>query len=253
MFELLITSFIIVIVLATIVEGVLPAIKEMLERAQTLPQGGLIDPNLRRAQMEDELGREWGPWNPEADADLEFDRPTMRSVYVRRYYGPMDMDIAGDQVLIYDMQLGIRINPQNPEQVFQTVISIKPPELRLPPFILRSKGFLAEQFSTLKSVKTGTALDEMFMLESLTPHRVKALFQSELGTEVLIPFLTDHNWTVEWSGDFLIVYELNRLIEPQQLAEVALEVSELFELLKSGPAVVDRLMKEFIREAAPRV
>lgn len=255
MLGLLIFGFIVVFAQKIVSEW--PAISEVLEQTQILRRGGMTSPNLRTVRMEDELGRRWGPWDPESDPDMEFDRPTLRSYSLRRYFGPMDMDIAGDQVLIYDMLLGSVFTIDDPnqlsEQIFQTVISIKPPELRLPPFILRPMNVFEEQFSTVKTVKTDTALDVLFTMETLAPHRVKALFQSDFGSSVLVPFLTDHRWTVEWTGDCLIVYEFNRLIEPGQLAEVALEVSEFFELLKSGPEVIDRGMKEFIRQAAPNL
>ena len=165
----------------------------------------------------------------------------------------MDMEVGDDQVMIYDMWLGhLDISLEHCD-LFQTVISLKPPELRLPPFILRPKldGYLKD-FSTATTVDTNTALDLLFSLESLNAHRVKALFQSELGTVVLVPFLVDQKWTVEWNGDRLIIYELNRLIDPRQIAEVAFEATEFFELLKSGSDAVDHMMNEFF-DAATRL
>lgn len=228
------------------------AFKKMLETAAALPDGNQISPGARSALMESVFGTPWLTWNPEATPEVDFARPASRSNCLVSYYGPMDMEVAGDQVLIYDMQLGHAIAVQQAQPLFQTVISIKPPELRLPPFLLRPKYFFDGEFFNGKSVVTDTALDMNYKLESLTPHRAKALFQSELGTEVLIPFLNDHQWTVQWTGKCLIVYEMNRLIDAEKLAEAALEVSEFFELLKSGPAAIDKGIHNLIQETAQR-
>jgi len=193
-------------------------------------------PAVRSRQIEAEFGRPWDLWDPHADENFKFDHPTLSTLQARRYFGPMDMEVAGDQVLIYDLELGhvdLGGLGEITGNIFQTVIAIKPPELRLPPFIIHRKG-------------TTLALD------TLTPHRTKALFESELGTEVLIPFLKDRDWTVQWTGKCLIVYELGQLIEPERLAESALEVSEFFELLKSGPEVIEREFKALIRETAKK-
>ena len=199
-----------------------------------------------------EFGEPWLVWEPESDESSGFVPPTVPINFVRRYFGPMDMEVASDQVLIYDMLICLLQNPSDHGNFFQTVISLKPPELRLPPFILRPHFGFGSQCSTSNLIETNTSLDGIFDVESFAPHRVRALFQSELGTEVLIPFIMDHKWTIEWNGDRLIIYELNRLITPQQLAEAALEASEFFECLKSGPDVVDRMMKQFIDSAVAK-
>ena len=202
----------------------------------------------RRAEMESAFGTPWPAWNPETSPDTEFDRPARRIDYLQRFFGPMDMEVAGDQVLIYDMQLGHAEIPDNAPSIFQTVISIKPPELRLPPFVLLPKLVLPSVLFRGKTILTETALDKRYTLESTASHRAKALFQSELGNSVLIPFLNEHKWIVQWTGKCLIVYELNRLIAPESIAEAALEVSEFFELLKSGPAVIDQGINDLIQE-----
>ena len=135
---------------------------------------------------------------------------------------------------------------------FQTVISIKPPELQLPPFVLRPKSVWSDGALHGRLIQTGTLLDTIFTVESLAPHRVKALFQSELGNSVLIPFLIAHRWIVQWTGKCLNVYEFDRLIQPERLAEAALEVSEFFELLKSGPAAIDQGINDLIQETINR-
>ena len=229
----------------------LPVIKKAIGEAQLaigeaqlLPRGGRTLPHERSQEMHHELGVSWFRWDPELDAELEFDRPTLRQSPERTYFGPMDMEVAGDQVLIYDLLLTSRVGKKTVEPSFHTVVAIKPPKLSLAPFVLRPHSILS-QYQTAAVVKTETALDTLYDLETLAPFSLKALFQSELGNEVLIPFLNEHRWTVEWTGDWLIVYELNYLIPPKYLAEVALEVSEFFEILKSGPSAVGGKMKEF--------
>ena len=252
-------AFIFLFVLFFVVRSILqqaPEVNKALNEGLEFSLDGLAAPHERCDEMTRVLGVPWsswdpGNWEPENDEASSFAHPTLRSQLHNRFFGPMDMEVAGDQVLIYDMQVGMLHDTQKFQntQFFQTVISIKPPELGLPPFIVRPKTVFQNEFSTNRQAKTDTALDVLFDVETLTPHRVKALFQSELGTEILVPFLMDHKWTVEWTGDQLIVYELNHLIAPNQLAEVALEASEFFELLKSGPDVVDRMMKSFIELA----
>lgn len=225
------------------------AYKTALETAATLAQVNPTSPNARRAKMEAAFGTPWATWNPEASPDAKFNRPATKNNFLRRYFGPMEMEVAGDQVLIYDMQLGnVDFTHDDELSLFQTVISIKPPELRLPPFVLRPKCIFSDGYLEGNLIQTNTALDTQFTLETLTPHRVRALFQSELGNEVLIPLLNDRKWTVQWTGKWLIVYEMNRLIDPERLAEAALEVSEFFELLKSGPAAVDQGINDLIQQ-----
>ena len=96
----------------------------------------------------------------------------------------MDIDIAGDRVLIYDMKICSPLGPGNP-QLFETVITIKPPSLDLPQFTLRPKNILGLLLTSNNRFKTETALDILFEVETITPHRVRALFQSELGATVL--------------------------------------------------------------------
>ena len=230
-----------------------PEVKKLLFEAQTLEFNQLTHPHHRCEDMERELGTPWLEWDPANAEASDFAPPTVPIHFVRRYFGPMDMEVGGDQVLIYDMLTGLLSDPANHGNLFQTVISFKPPELlRLPPFILRPHVGFMSQFSTGDPIKTDTSLDTTFNVESFAPHRVRALFQSELGTEVLIPFLMDHKWTVEWDGKQLIVYQLNHLIAPSRIAEVALEATELFECLKSGPDVVDRMMRQFIDSAVAK-
>ena len=227
--------------------------QKALDTAVTLAQVNPTSPCTRRAAMESEFGTPWDTWNPDAYPDLEFDRPATTFGHLRRYFGPMDMEVAGDKVLIYDMQLGNNFELSDGTKFpFQTVISIKPPELHLPPFVLRPKSICSDGALQDRLIQTGTLLDKIFTVESLAPHRVEALFQSELGNRVLIPFLIAHPWIVQWTGKCLNVYEFNRLIEPERLAEVALEVSELFELLKSGPAVIDQGINDLIQETINR-
>ena len=226
-----------------------PEIIKVLKDAHTLPRGGNTSPHLRCNQMGQELGVVWQAWAPQAEEGSNFVPPTCRLYFERQYFGPMDMEVAGDQVLIYDMLLSMSLHSHKNPPRFQTVISFKPPELRLPTFIVRPRIGYSREDLTSTPIKTDTALDMAFDVESFTPHRVKALFQSELGSDVLIPFLVDRKWTVEWNGDRLIIYEPNRLIAPQQIAEAALEASEFFECLKSGPEVVDRMMKTFFETA----
>ena len=207
----------------------------------------------RSIDMEAEFKVPWRQWDPQAIENCVFDPPTLRTPSTRRYFGPMDMEVAGDQISIYDMELGHVEGIHVTGKIFQTVISIKPPELRLPPFIVRPKSIKnGEAFSRERVIKSGSLLDVRFSLETLIPHRTKALFQSAYGTEVLIPFLNDRKWTAQWTGNSLIVYQWNRLIDPEHLHEVALEVSEFFELLKSGPEVIDRKMEELIQQTAQR-
>ena len=246
MFQLFIMLIILVLIRNSVMEHA-PKIIKLLSNVHTLPRGGLTSPDHRCHLMSEELGSPWKEWDP-AKEESNFIQPTIRFQFVRRYFGPLDMEVAGDRVLIYDLQIGGLLEDEK-RSMFQTVISLKPPELELPPFILRPRMVMSHEFLTGQSISTGTVLDTEFDIETLAPHRVKALFQSELGSQVLIPFLMDHRWTVEWTGNQLIVYELNRLIAPQQLAEVALEASEFFELLKSGPEAVDRTMKAFIDSA----
>ena len=237
-------------------QGELSTIKDAyqtaVETANNLTQVNPISPSARRAAMESAFDIPWVTWNPEANPNAEFDRPETPSNYFRRYFGPMDMEVAGDQVLIYDMQLAHTVILEDTQALFQTVISIKPPGLRLPPFALRPKYIFPEVALSSKLIQTDTALDTQYELESLTPHRAKALFQSELGNKVLIPFLNNHQWNVQWTGTCLIVYQWNQLIDPDRLPEAALEVSEFFELLKSGPAVIDQGINDLIRETAQR-
>jgi len=231
-----------------ILKNELPSLEELKEMFSLAPQGGQTSPAIRSLKMEAEFGAPWDQWDPQAIENLVFDHPTLRTPNTRRYFGPMDMEVAGDQILIYDLELGHHDGVDVTGKIFQTVISIKPPELRLPPFIIRPKSILNGEFLTREvAIKSDSPLDDRFALETLIPHRTKALFQSELGTEVLIPFLNDYNWTVQWTGKSLIVYEVNRLIDPERLHEVALEVSDFFELLKSGPAVIDQVFKLHVR------
>ena len=193
----------------------------------------------------------WEEWHPEDDHESDFVAPTSSGTFERRYYGPMDMDIAGDRVLIYDMKICSPLGPGNP-QLFETVITLKPPSLDLPQFTLRPKDILGLLLTGNNRFKTETALDTLFEVETMTPHRVRTLFQSELGANVLIPFLNEQKWTIEWTGDRLIVYELNQLIVPDRIADVALEVSEFFDLLKSGPQAVDTVMQELFQTTSTR-
>ena len=229
-----------------------PEIKELMSQVEMLKLDQQIPIRHRCENMGREFGEPWLAWKPESDESLDFVPPTVPINFVRRYFGPMDMEVAGDQVLIYDMLISLLHDPSDHGNHFQTVISLKPPELRLPPFTLRPNVGFGSLYSTSDSIETATSLDAIFDVESFAPHRVRALFQSELGTEVLIPFLTDRKWTIEWNRDRLIIYELNHVIAPQQLAEAALEASEFFECLKSGPDVVDRMMKQFIDSAVAK-
>lgn len=219
---------------------------------RTFSEGGGTSVETRSVDMEIEFHVPWGQWDPHAIENLVFDPPKLRTPWARRYFGPMDMEVGEDQIVIYDLELGQFDLVTERAKFFQTVISIKPPELRLPPFIIRPKGilFYGEPLAYEQVIKSDALLDAGFYLESLTPHRTKALFESTFGTEVLIPFLNDRQWTVQWTGNSLIVYQWNHLIDPERLHEVALEVSEFFELLKSAPEVIDRIMKEFIQETA---
>ena len=246
----LIFFFILVILVVRSANERMPEIRKLIQLAETMPRDGMKPPVDRCNEMKQELDITWEAWEPQNDEESNFVPPKLRTHFKTQFFGPMVMEVGGDQVMIYDMWLDyLNISLENC-RLFQTVISLKPPELRLPPFILRPKlGGYIDDLSTSTTVKTNTALDLLFSLESLTPHRVKALFQSELGTEVLVPFLVDQKWTVEWNGDRLIIYELNRLIDPRQIAEVALEATEFFELLKSGPEVIDQMMKEFFDAA----
>ena len=209
--------------------------------------------STRSIDMESQFKVPWEQWDPQAIENSVFDHPTLRPPETRRYFGPMEMEVAGDQILIYDMELGHVEGIHVTGKIFQTVISIKPPELRLPPFIVRPKSiFNGEAFSRESVIKSDSPLDVRFSLETTTPHRTKALFQSAYGTEVLIPFLNERDWIVQWNERSLIVYQWNHLIDPERLHEVALEVSEFFELLKAGPEVIDRKMEELIQQTAQR-
>ena len=102
----------------------------------------------------------------------------------------MDMEVGEDQIVIYDLELGQFDLVTERAKFFQTVISIKPPELRLPPFIIRPKGilFYGEPLAYEQVIKSDALLDAGFYLESLTPHRTKALFESIAYCE---PLFTD--------------------------------------------------------------
>jgi hypothetical protein len=208
-------------------------------------------PTERALSMELEFGQPWSEFYPEQEqSDFKF--PSVYGRAERRYFGPMDMNIAGDHVLIYDMWHSFR-HTSNATAISQTVISIKPPALNLPQFKIRPKFTYGIQPSTT-NIKTGTVLDVQFEVDTMTPHRTKAIFQSKLGSEVLIPFLSENKWTVEWADDRFLVYEANRLIEPNRIAEFALEVSEFFDLLKSAPEAIDGMMAEMIEasKSSPR-
>ena len=249
MFKLIFVAFILFVVHKLWTHDVLSKLMEAVEEFSNIPQAKEISPAIRSRDMESEFGKPWRLWDPQAVENSEFDHPTLRTPQTRRYFGPMDMEVAGDQVLIYDLLMGYVDFKGLP---FQTVIAIKPPELRLPPFIVRPKGINSESFTRegVVIVKSDSDLDTRFTLETLLPLRTKALFQSTLGTDVLIPFLNERDWTLQWTGKSLIVYKWNHLIDPARLAETALEVSEFFELLKSGQEVIDQEMQELIRETA---
>lgn len=200
----------------------------------------------RAFAMEREFEKPWNEFYPEQDQN-DFVFPSIYGRSERRYFGPMDMNVAGDHVLIYDMWHETRNHSEAPP-ISQTVISIKPPELNLPQFKIRPKLIYGVQVPST-NIKTDTALDVQFAVETMTPHRTKAIFQSELGAEVLIPFLIENKWTLEWTDDRFIVYEANKLIEPSRIAEFALEVSEFFDLLKSAPDAIDHAMREMIESS----
>ena len=107
--------------------------------------------------------------------------------------------------------------------------------------------------STVTPIKTGTMLDIGFDVQSLFGHRTKLLFQSEYGTTVLVPFLIDQKWTLEWTGERLIAYTLRQLIDPDYIPEYALEVSEFFDLLKDGPTVIEKEIKRLIQTAQQKL
>ena len=202
----------------------------------------------RSMSMAHFLEANWDEFFPDTE-DTDFVFPTIFGRMNTRFFGPMDMNIAGDQVLIYDMWLAQSAEMAE-QAISHTVISIKPPSINLPPFKLRSRaavGIRMPSVSTVSPIKTETALDALYDIESMAPHRTSALFQSPLGVDVLVPFLLDQEWTVEWTGDRLLVYKLNCLIDPDRIGEVALEVSEFFELLKSGPAAIEAAMRELFR------
>ena len=261
MIELIFFCFIALVVYVYELRDDFPFWKEMKEKLEsfcahqrTMSQRIGTSDETRSIDMEIDFNVPWGQWAPQAIENYAFDQPTFQTPYVRRYFGPMEMEVAGDQILIYDLELGHVEGVSAREKVFHTVISIAPPELRLPPFMIRPKGiFKGEALLSLEQfINSDSPLDVQFHLETLAHHRTKALFQSELGTEVLIPFLNDRKWTVQWTGNSLIVYQWNHLIDPERLHEVALEVSEFFEVLKLGPEVIDRKMEELIQETSQR-
>jgi hypothetical protein len=226
-----------------------PEIERLVNEAATMSSSGSLPSHVRCEAMSKELEIDWDRWDAENDPETEeFSPPKLNTHAKCQYFGPLSMEVEGDQILVFDMQVNI-FGGKSERQLFQTVISIQPSELELPPFIIRPRVYFGYEIATANSIKTETALDILFSVETLTPHRVKALFQSPLGSEVLIPFLSDHRWTIEWNGDRILVHESNRLIEPQQLAEVALEVTEFFHLLKGGPAAIDSGMQELFKQS----
>ena len=227
-----------------------PALKKLVDEVVNLKSAcETQSPIDRCSEIAHKLDIIWTRWDPTSDEDLNFECPSVWAGTTPVFFGPMDMQVDDDQILVYDMRFAsINRHKKNPI-VSQTVISIRPPELELPSFILRRHKRPFGTWRAANAIKTGTALDNIFETESLTKHRVQALFQSPLGTEHLIPFLINHEWTVEWTGKTLHVFQFGKLIRPHEIANTALEVSEFFELLKSGPTEVDFVMKRFIKKA----
>ena len=227
-----------------------PALKKLVDEIVNLNSVGETQSSIDRCtEIAHKLDIIWTKWDPTSDEDLNFECPSVWAATTTVFFGPMDMQVGDDQILVYDMRFALINRHQKNPFVSQTVISIRPPELELPSFTLRRHKRPVGMWRATNAIKTGTALDNIFETESLTKQRVQALFQSPLGIEYLIPFLLNHEWTVEWTDKTLHVFQLGKLIKPHEIANTALEVSEFFELLKSGPAEIDFAMKRFIKKA----
>ena len=227
----------------------LPSIQNQVQQAIEFHSSRVQCPAERSNEIMLALDTNWLLWDPDT-SDPSLSTSCIRQLGRQsKYYGPIEMQIESDHIQIFDWHFFLPYGNTTLDY-FQTVVIIKPEELRLPPFFLKPRSQLMfHHHSIVSKVKTETPLDLTYEVESMTPFRLKSLFQSEVGRDELIPFLVGQDWTVQWTGDRLIVYKLNQLVPPQQIQHFALEVTDFFHPLKSAPDDVERHMNEFIDQA----
>jgi len=111
---------------------------------------------------------------------------------------------------------------------FQTVAIVRPAQLvDLPDFFFQPR---------LTSTLPCAGVSHHF--ESSIEYRAQMLFETSFGDEILNRYITDRDWTVEWTGEQLLVLQQNQVVAGEDLGQFISEVLELVNLLPGAEAAL---------------
>jgi len=184
--------------------------------------------------------------------------------YQSRVLGSLDMTIDGHIIRAYDWLFSRRRPKGVMQSGFQTVVTARPAmPVDLPHFYLRPRKIVTislggmsiatggshDGISCYESVDLLTMIPGDYTLESTIPYRACILFDTPYGREEFSQFISDRDWTVEWTGEQLVVYTRNLLVDPADLDELIGNVVQLVEMQPHAEAAVDRAFDQRIEVA----
>lgn len=205
------------------------------------------------------------------------------------YYGSMCLNVDEHRATVFDWYFALKGKGSFYVPYFQTVVVVESSIPDLAPFYLRpTVDYLEREFFDPNRVKpvqeqqldeafgrvlpqafkslyrrqldarlsaqdrivTNTELDFHYILESDLPAGPKRLFQSPFGRDVLGAVIQSRGWTVEWTGKYLIVFQLNQIICPLKLTKHFTEVFDLIRLLGEAAHATESALTEELIQAA---
>ena len=186
----------------------------------------------------------WNEWETKSRIHSVTGTAAAQFSYNSQFFGPLRIPFDGNEILVFDWLFRVKVGKGLYKNLFHTVATIVTQKMNVPDFYLRpQEHYTKYRLSRFKEMKTNTPLDLQFCIESLLPARTKTLFQSELAFKQLIPFLCQHDRSVEWTGDRLAIFSIGELVPAEEIKHLALEATELLLLLEQAPDAITEQFK----------
>lgn len=217
----------------------------------------VVLPTQQRAELMNEFDSRWDLTHRN-NLNIGNSRIGSHSIHSDRFFGPMEVNISDELFQFFDWQHFVKINKEY-TSCLQTVIALTPRDLEIPQFFFRPKDFgrfvTREDNSMLRYhdiVETGTHIDLTYALESMQPYHARLLFKAKTAQFELFELIQSNDWTVEWTGEHLLVYSTGQVVEPDQLKFFASKVLTLANLLRNADHEADSSLDERLAASANR-
>lgn len=216
--------------------------------------------NSRRNEEMSCDGTAWEEWS-DAEAALEVTGShviVMRGSTARTsFIGPLRIELGEDRLTMFDFRIFLGERQRTLAPILQTVISYEPQNLNCPHFFLRpvvnDSAVRTEFLGCYDNVDSMPAYAHNLIAESVLPGPAAAFFETKAAFQQLLPFIQENGFTVEWTGNRLLVYRLQETVDREGSKQFAQDVVHLSQLLQLASTAYSEALDERIAVGTERI